>query len=135
MLEQRALVFPNRCRKIGRYSKFLENVWAAAPPEGGLQFRKPHSMGHTFATCALEANVEKELPRPPDSRFPAALWNGIASPSPTDWVGLYQPGAVNGEYPQWIYVSCSPAHSPGWWLGWGSTPSAFDPRHDAPRAP
>ena len=36
-----------------------------------------------------------------------ASWSGIASPSPTDWIGLYAPGAANAAYIDWIYVSCS----------------------------
>jgi PKD repeat protein len=34
-------------------------------------------------------------------------WNGIASPTSKDWIGLYQPGAGNTSYIDWIYVSCS----------------------------
>ena len=36
-----------------------------------------------------------------------ATWAGIASPSSTDLIGLYQPNASNSEYIDWIYVSCS----------------------------
>jgi subtilisin family serine protease len=36
-----------------------------------------------------------------------ATWNGIISPTSTDWIGLYQPGAANTAYIDWIYVSCS----------------------------
>jgi M6 family metalloprotease-like protein len=34
-------------------------------------------------------------------------WSGITSPSATDWLGLFQPGAPNTAYIDWIYVSCS----------------------------
>ena len=37
----------------------------------------------------------------------AANWSGIAAPSPTDWIGLYQPGAENTAFLEWVYVSCS----------------------------
>ena len=40
-----------------------------------------------------------------------ATWNGIASPTSTDWVGLYAPGSANTAFLAWIYVSCS--QSPG----------------------
>jgi hypothetical protein len=40
-----------------------------------------------------------------------AEWTGIPSPSATDWLGLYLPGAPNSAYLGWIYVSCST--SPG----------------------
>src|SRR2546422_761138 len=36
-----------------------------------------------------------------------ATWAGIASPSSTDLIGLYQPNASDSEYIDWIYVSCS----------------------------
>src|SRR5207248_2372669 len=36
-----------------------------------------------------------------------ASWSGIASPTPTDWIGLYTPGAGDMAYVGWIYVSCS----------------------------
>lgn len=34
-------------------------------------------------------------------------WNGIPSPTPTDWVGLYPPEGGNYDFLEWIYVSCS----------------------------
>jgi hypothetical protein len=34
-------------------------------------------------------------------------WSGIASPTPTDWIGLYAAGTEDGQYIDWIYVSCS----------------------------
>jgi hypothetical protein len=36
-----------------------------------------------------------------------ATWSGITTPSNTDWIGLYQPGAANTNFIKWIYVSCS----------------------------
>jgi len=32
-------------------------------------------------------------------------WGGLASPMPTDWIGLYAEGAIGGAY-TWNYVSC-----------------------------
>ncbi len=49
-----------------------------------------------------------------------ATWSGIASPSPTDWVGLYLPGTADTSYLAWIYVSCS--QSPGSARASGSCP-------------
>jgi uncharacterized repeat protein (TIGR03803 family) len=34
-------------------------------------------------------------------------WSGIASPSATDWIGLYAVGAPNSPFWDWAYVSCS----------------------------
>src|SRR5207249_4121518 len=36
-----------------------------------------------------------------------ATWSGIGSPSSTDWIGLYAPGAPDGSALTWMYVSCS----------------------------
>jgi hypothetical protein len=40
-----------------------------------------------------------------------ATWSGITSATPTDWIGLYVPGAADSGYLAWVYVSCT--HSPG----------------------
>jgi hypothetical protein len=34
-------------------------------------------------------------------------WSGIATPKPTDWIGLYAAGSTSGAYLAWIYVDCS----------------------------
>jgi subtilisin len=34
-------------------------------------------------------------------------WGGITMPTPTDWIGLFAPGAADTEFIDWIYVSCS----------------------------
>jgi hypothetical protein len=34
-------------------------------------------------------------------------WDGITSPTPTDWVGLYPPEGSKYDFLEWIYVSCS----------------------------
>jgi chitodextrinase len=49
-----------------------------------------------------------------------SAWNGIASPTSRDWIGLYQRGAANASYIDWIYVSCS--KSPGTFRASGSCP-------------
>jgi hypothetical protein len=36
-----------------------------------------------------------------------ATWNGIASPSSTDWIGFYLAGTPNTAFIDWIYVSCN----------------------------
>src|SRR5262249_3846131 len=36
-----------------------------------------------------------------------ATWSGIPSPTTTDWIGLFAPGAPNTAYLAWIYLSCS----------------------------
>jgi hypothetical protein len=45
-------------------------------------------------------------------------WSGIASPTATDWIGLFAPGAPNTAYLAWIYVSCS--QTPGSAMAAGS---------------
>ena len=36
-----------------------------------------------------------------------ATWNGISTPTSTDWIGLFVPGAPDTAFIDWIYVSCS----------------------------
>jgi hypothetical protein len=36
-----------------------------------------------------------------------ATWSGIATPTSTDWIGLYEPGSASSDFIDWIYVSCS----------------------------
>jgi hypothetical protein len=36
-----------------------------------------------------------------------ATWSGIATPTSTDWIGLYSPAAPDTAYLAWVYVSCS----------------------------
>ena len=36
-----------------------------------------------------------------------AAWNGIATPTARDWIGLYLPGTANTKFIAWTYVSCS----------------------------
>ena len=67
------------------------NVHCAVGSWGG---RCPSLEGHVTGTGAPGGSV-------------TATWSGIASPSGTDWIGLYAPGASNTAYLAWIYVSCS----------------------------
>ncbi len=46
-----------------------------------------------------------------------AAWSGIATPTPTDWIGLYNPGAADNAFLGWSYVSCS--QTPGDGTGGG----------------
>ncbi len=80
--DQRALVFPNRRGKIGRYSTFLEHVWQPLLLKAGLRYRKPHSMRHTFATWALEGNEERGIP--PAPILAVRDWMGHASVEETE---------------------------------------------------
>jgi integrase len=80
--EQRALVFPNRRGRIGRYSAFLEHFWQPFLTKAGLRYRKPHSMRHTFATWALEGNEEKGLA--PVPILAVRDWMGHASVEETE---------------------------------------------------
>src|SRR5262245_40256928 len=38
-----------------------------------------------------------------------AAWSGIAAPTATDWSGRYSAGASDGDWLDWMYVSCSQA--------------------------
>ena len=49
-----------------------------------------------------------------------ASWSGIATPSSTDWVGLFSPGAPATNSIAWIYVDCT--QTPGASYASGSCP-------------
>ena len=36
-----------------------------------------------------------------------ATWSGIATPTASDWIGLFAAGAPAGSYLNWFYVSCT----------------------------
>ena len=80
--EQRALVFPNSRGRIGRYSAFLEHLWAPLLRKAGLRYRKAHSMRHTFATWALEGNEGKGIA--PVPILAVRDWMGHASVQETE---------------------------------------------------
>ena len=70
-----------------------------------------YGWGIVDAFAAVQGLVSVVLTASPSSIAPGgtltATWNGITSPTSTDWIGLYQPGAANTAYIDWIYISCS----------------------------
>ena len=58
-----------------------------------------------FDTCT--ANLTASPTTIPAGGMLTATWNGIAAPTPTDWIGLFAPSAANTAFIDWIYVSCS----------------------------
>ena len=70
-----------------------------------------YGWGIVDAFAAVQGLVSVVLTASPSSIAPGgtltATWSGITSPTSTDWIGLYQPGAANTAYIDWIYVSCS----------------------------
>lgn len=58
-----------------------------------------------------ECGASTSLTASPSSIAPGgtvtAAWSGISAPTSTDWIGLYQPGAANTAYIDFVYVSCS----------------------------
>jgi hypothetical protein len=88
------------------------------------QARAVDSLGAASAWTPFGANAETAadfivaaasatLSVAPTSAAPGATvtatWSGIASPSATDWIGLYSPGSADTAFLAWIYVSCSKA--------------------------
>jgi subtilisin family serine protease len=74
-----------------------------------------YGWGIVDAFAAVTGMVQATLAASPSSIAPGgtltATWDRNTSPTSTDWIGLYQPGAANTAYIDWIYVSCS--KSPG----------------------
>lgn len=88
-----------------------------------------YGWGIVDALAAVQGSVSTTLIASPAS-IPAggtltATWNGIPSPTSTDWIGLYEPGTPNTSYIDWIYVSCS--KSPGDASASGSCPFPVPP--------
>jgi len=71
-----------------------------------------------FNTCV--ANLIASPTTIPAGGMLTATWNGIAAPTPTDWIGLFAPSAANTAFIDWIYVSCS--KTPGSAKASGSCP-------------
>ena len=58
-----------------------------------------------FDTCT--ANLTASPTTIPAGGMLTATWNGIAAPTPTNWIGLFTPSAANTAFIDWIYVSRS----------------------------
>jgi Galactose oxidase-like, Early set domain/PKD domain len=91
----------------------------AALPSGSYEMRLFSNDGFTRLatsapfTVATGAVAVSEDPSPVAAGgIVAAAWNSIASPTPTDWIGLYVPGSPNTAILDWVYVSCSKAAGP-----------------------
>jgi hypothetical protein len=64
-----------------------------------------------------------------------ATWNGIPSPSASDWIGLYPAGTLDSLFVDWMYVSCSrtpgsprPSGNCSFSLAPNLTPGAYEVR-------
>ena len=70
-----------------------------------------YGWGVVDAFAAVQGLVSAVLTASPSSITPGgtltATWDRIAPSTSTDWIGLYQPGAANTAYIEWMYVSCS----------------------------
>ena len=70
-------------------------------------FSQLSASNNVVVTSGTTATLTASPTTVPASGTLTATWNGIASPSSTDWIGLYQPGTPNTSYIDWIYLSCS----------------------------
>jgi hypothetical protein len=73
------------------------------PPGGAYDIGAYERTGTATGGTTLSASPSSVAP----GGTITATWSGIATPSATDWLGLYTPGAANTAYLAWIYVSCS----------------------------
>jgi hypothetical protein len=68
-------------------------------------------LGSMSATASAQGTTLDVRPSPaytpriaPGSQL-ALSWSGIAAPSTTDWIGVYQDGAADTAYKQWTYTT------------------------------
>ncbi|MBI2023682.1 fibronectin type III domain-containing protein, partial [Candidatus Giovannonibacteria bacterium] len=78
---------------------------------GPYEFRLFANDTFNLIATSNNVNVDVGISASPSSSFPGdtitATWGGIPTPTATDWIGLYTPGAANNAWIDWIYVSCS----------------------------
>ena len=86
------------------------------PPGGAYDIGAYERTGTATGGTTLSASPTSVAP----GGTITATWSGIATPSATDWIGLYTLGAANTAYIHWIYVSCS--QNPGAAQASGSCP-------------
>jgi parallel beta-helix repeat protein len=75
------------------------NATSRRPSGFGTLTKAPRKRAHLSLTASPASVVTGDAL--------TVAWNGIPSPSPRDWIGLYQPSATNGPRLDWFYVSCS----------------------------
>jgi hypothetical protein len=96
----------------------------AATPTGTFPITVTGSPLNRTTSFNLVVTAAPTLAVSPTSVAPGgsvtATWSGIPSPTTTDWIGLYLPGAPDTSYLAWIYVSCS--QTPGAAAAAGSCP-------------
>jgi galactose oxidase-like protein/PKD domain-containing protein len=96
----------------GSTASFTWDTSTVSPGAHTLSLMVQDGRGHTAtATRNLTVVAPPRLTVSPESVAPdasvTAAWSGILSPSPSDWIGLYAPGAADGSGLNWLYVSCS----------------------------
>lgn len=57
-----------------------------------------------------------------------ATWSGIASPSPTDWIGLYAVGAPDSAVRAWRYTTGTASGSASLKVPWQTLPGIYEIR-------
>ncbi|MET1082639.1 MAG: PQQ-dependent sugar dehydrogenase [Burkholderiales bacterium] len=80
----------------------------AVAPDGRL-YVLSFFQGSIYAVSQRES--QPRLSASPGTVSPGAaitaMWGGIETPSPKDWIGLYRPGEPSTAYIDWIYTNCT----------------------------
>jgi uncharacterized protein YegP (UPF0339 family) len=92
--------------------------WSSTSVANGsvqLAARATDTAGNVTTSAAVTATVQNEAPAVPTLTVtPSSVvtggsvtvsWSGIASPTGTDWVGIFSQGAGNGSYLRWFYTA------------------------------
>jgi glucose/arabinose dehydrogenase len=75
-------------------------------PDGRL-YVLSFGQGKLFVISRLGLTLEVSPTETQAGSTVTATWSGIPNPTSTDWIGLFQPGAQNPAFLDWMYVSCS----------------------------
>ena len=99
---------------IGRAAGSCALRVPAGVPPAAYELRLFANNGYTRVATSGPVSVNAAtvlLSESPTSAVAGAIvtaqWSGIASPTASDWIGLYAAGAPDSAYLAWVYVSCS----------------------------
>jgi hypothetical protein len=95
----------------------VRRAWLGAGKAFSQNYRSSSNYVKWRSELPLTAPPPPPPPPPPTGSVSLAsgavtiTWSGIATPTPTDWIGVFEPNGTDQQYLGWIYVNCSQAAS------------------------